>query len=133
MDNVISNGNTWRQVLQYVFTGTEAAGTEIISGPLVSDSWELVSIEKVSETGIASTNADIGYVVTEGSAASNATFFAAAASLAAGSAVLVGMTAAGPLLSPPYLPWRLSVKTTTAAVAGNAGLTLRLVVNSVKP
>lgn len=126
--DLIVRGTPSKMILEYTFLGTEASGTEIITGPNLGPNVHYLGIRKIAEAGIASTTGDVGYFMLNG--VSNETFFASDAALNAGSAMVVDQVAgANPLVVNGI--HRLTVKTSSAAVVGNAGLRLRLVVDYI--
>jgi hypothetical protein len=113
-----------RIIMTYTFTGTEAAGTEIMRSPKMFGNQIYTEIRKISETGIATTTAKLGIASNDESQVDDDDWFAASADVNAGDAVL--FTQAATEEKNAGFPHQFTVKTAGDAVVGNAGLTLKL-------
>ena len=112
-----------RIIMTYTFTGTEAAGTEIMRSPKMFGRQLYTEIRKIAETGIATTTGKIGIASNDEDQVDDDDFFAASAALNAGDTVIFTQSAT----EEKQVDFRhqFTVKTAGAAVAGNAGKTLK--------
>lgn len=113
-----------RIIMTYTFTGTEAAGTEIMRSPKMFGNQIYTEIRKIAESGIATTTGKIGIASNDEDQVDDDDFFAASAALNAGDTVVFTQSATEE--KKVTFPHQFTIKTAGAAIAGNAGKTLKV-------
>lgn len=113
-----------RIIMAYTFTGTEAAGTEIMRSPKMAGNQLYTEIRKIAESGIVTTVGKIGVASNSENQVDDDDFFAASADLNAGDTVI--FTQAATEEKKVDFPHQFTVKTAGDAVAGNAGKKLKI-------